>query len=97
MLVSTRSTETLSLQTVDHPGDLLDRVELARLAVAKRLDPERKTSLGQFFTPMPVARLMAWMPAPVSAHFLPPASPNCVLERTPRRPFTLLPTRSNRR
>lgn len=61
MLVSTRSTESLSLQTGDHSGSLLDRVELARLAVAKRLDPDRKASLGQFFTPMPVARLMASM------------------------------------
>lgn len=61
MLVSTRSTEALSFQVPSQPEDILDRVELTRLAVAKRLDPDRKASLGQFFTPMPVARLMASM------------------------------------
>lgn len=42
--------------------DLTDRVDFFRLDASRKLDPERKESLGQFLTPAPVARLMASMP-----------------------------------
>lgn len=38
---------------------LLDRVDLRRLEAAKEIDPERRSELGQFMTPPPVASLMA--------------------------------------
>ncbi len=41
--------------------DMLHLVDTYRLDVNKRLDPRQKTELGQFLTPMPVARLMASM------------------------------------
>ncbi|HBO46175.1 MAG TPA: adenine methyltransferase, partial [Planctomycetaceae bacterium] len=40
-------------------GDLLDRVDLIRLDVGRRLDSARRVEMGQFFTPAPVARFMA--------------------------------------
>ena len=40
---------------------LLDRVDLIRLDVGRRLDPARRAAMGQFFTPAPVARFMADM------------------------------------
>jgi adenine-specific DNA-methyltransferase len=43
---------------VDH-GRLLDRVDLIRLDVGRRLDAGRRAAMGQFFTPAPTARLMA--------------------------------------
>ncbi|GAC1654592.1 MAG: BsuBI/PstI family type II restriction endonuclease [Ktedonobacteraceae bacterium] len=41
--------------------DMLHLVDTYRLDVNKRLDPRQKIELGQFLTPMPVARLMASM------------------------------------
>jgi adenine-specific DNA-methyltransferase len=43
------------------PSRLLDQVDLTRLAVGSRLDSKRRSELGQFLTPAPVARLMASM------------------------------------
>ena len=40
-------------------GDVLEIVDLLRADVARRLDPDRQTQLGQFFTPAPVASLLA--------------------------------------
>lgn len=42
-------------------ADLLERVDLIRLDAARKLDPDRRSDLGQFFTPANVARLMASM------------------------------------
>ena len=39
--------------------ELLDRVDLIRLDVGRRLDPARRAAMGQFFTPAPAARFMA--------------------------------------
>ena len=39
--------------------DLLDRVDLIRLDVGRRLDPAHRATMGQFFTPAHVARFMA--------------------------------------
>ncbi len=39
--------------------DLLEYIEFLRLDAARKLGSQRKAELGQFFTPAPVARLMA--------------------------------------
>ncbi len=41
------------------PAELSEAVDIVRLDAARRLDPLRRGSLGQFFTAPPVARLMA--------------------------------------
>jgi adenine-specific DNA-methyltransferase len=38
---------------------LLERVELYRLDATRRLDPSQRSVMGQFLTPMPIARFMA--------------------------------------
>jgi adenine-specific DNA-methyltransferase len=38
---------------------LLDRIDLIRLDVGRRLEPARRAAMGQFFTPAPIARFMA--------------------------------------
>ena len=38
---------------------LVDRVDLIRLDVGRRLDPAHRAAMGQFFTPAPIARFMA--------------------------------------
>ncbi len=43
------------------PETLLSRVELVRIAAAHELDAGRRSLLGQFMTPVPIARLMAGM------------------------------------
>lgn len=68
MLAPPRSIDRPSLLTSSPAEDLLQRVDLVRLTVAKRLDPERKSALGQFFTPAPVASLMASMPSYAAEH-----------------------------
>lgn len=40
-------------------SDLVDRVDLLRLDLGRRLDPRRRADMGQFFTPAPIARFMA--------------------------------------
>ena len=40
---------------------LLDRIDFFRFDAGRKLDPARKSALGQFLTPLPVARLMASM------------------------------------
>lgn len=42
-------------------GTLLDSVDLLRLRANRALDPETRGDLGQFLTPLPVARFMASM------------------------------------
>jgi hypothetical protein len=41
--------------------DLLEYVDFFRLDARRKQDRERQVALGQFFTPAPVARLMASM------------------------------------
>jgi adenine-specific DNA-methyltransferase len=43
------------------PIDILERLDQARVEVSARLDPKQRTRLGQFFTPVATARLMASM------------------------------------
>jgi adenine-specific DNA-methyltransferase len=43
---------------LDQDG-LVDRVDLIRLDIGRRLDPARRAEMGQFFTPAPIARFMA--------------------------------------
>ena len=43
---------------LDQDG-LVDRVDLIRLDIGRRLDPARRAAMGQFFTPAPIARFMA--------------------------------------
>lgn len=43
---------------VDAP-ELIDRLELTRLDVGRRLSPHRRSEMGQFFTPAKIARFMA--------------------------------------
>ena len=38
---------------------LVDRVDLIRLDIGRRLDPAHRAAMGQFFTPAPIARFMA--------------------------------------
>ncbi len=40
---------------------LVDRVDFFRLDANRKLDPERRSELGQFMTPPATARLMASM------------------------------------
>src|SRR6266446_4876624 len=49
-------------------GDWLDRVDLMRLDAGRRLSPTRRSEFGQFFTPAPVARLIASMTEPNGEH-----------------------------
>jgi adenine-specific DNA-methyltransferase len=39
--------------------DLLERADLIGVDVGRRIAPERRTEMGQFFTPAPIARFMA--------------------------------------
>lgn len=48
---------TLSSQT----NELVERADFFRVDATRKLDPSRRTTLGQFLTPPPVARLMASM------------------------------------
>lgn len=43
--------------------DALDRVDFFRLDANRRLDAGQKVALGQFMTPMPIARFMASLPS----------------------------------
>ncbi|HTV54290.1 MAG TPA: Eco57I restriction-modification methylase domain-containing protein [Terriglobia bacterium] len=58
-----RPTEHLIVQPVSRdtqvPAQLLHRADALRLQVAPQLAPKRKAALGQFMTPLPVARFMA--------------------------------------
>lgn len=49
-------------------GGLLERVEFYRLDATRRLDQSRRSGLGQFLTPLPVARLMASLFEPGRRH-----------------------------
>ena len=40
---------------------LIDSVDFFRLDANRKLDPERRSALGQFMTPLATARLMASM------------------------------------
>jgi len=44
------------------PVDIVDRVDLLRLDANRQLAPAAKARLGKYFTPAPIARLMASMP-----------------------------------
>ncbi|MDB4876964.1 MAG: putative O-methyltransferase [Gemmatimonadetes bacterium] len=54
------------MQTLPSPAvaDLTDFVDLVRLDAARRLQPERRSALGQFFTPAAIARLMTSLSTP---------------------------------
>lgn len=54
------------MQTLPSPAqtDLVDFVDFVRLDAARRLQPERRSALGQFFTPAAVARLMTSLSRP---------------------------------
>lgn len=54
------------------PIQLLDRADGVRRTIAPRVAQERKSALGQFMTPAPVARFMASL-------FPPSTQPNCTL------------------
>lgn len=44
-----------------HTNGLVERADFFRVDATRKLDPSRRTTLGQFLTPAPVARLMASM------------------------------------
>lgn len=44
-----------------HTNELVQRADFLRVDATRKLDPSRRTTLGQFLTPAPVARLMASM------------------------------------
>ena len=43
---------------LDHDG-FVDRLDLIRWDIGRRLDPARRAAMGQFFTPAPIANFMA--------------------------------------
>ncbi len=43
------------------PADLLDRTEARRMRVSSEVEASRRAALGQFFTPAPIAELLAGM------------------------------------
>src|SRR2546426_2666460 len=45
----------------DGRTDILERADFFRLDISRRLNAERRAEMGQFFTPVPTARLMASM------------------------------------
>src|SRR5687767_12934951 len=51
----------LSYERVLEPTDLIEHVELFRLDANRQLDSRRRTELGQYMSPAPIARLMASM------------------------------------
>ena len=51
----------ISTQFAHGREGLVEQAEFFRLDVSRKLDPERRAELGQFFTPAPTARLMASM------------------------------------
>jgi len=51
----------ISTNVADGRAGLLEQADFFRVDVARRLDPERRAAMGQFFTPAPTARLMALM------------------------------------
>src|SRR3989442_14449200 len=58
---SRRAVATDPLPRTAPNGDLLEGVDFLRLDATRRLDPERRSEMGQFLTPAPTARLMASM------------------------------------
>jgi hypothetical protein len=48
----------------DAADELLERIELSRLDATRRLDPEGRSEMGQYLTPLVVARFMASMLTP---------------------------------
>jgi hypothetical protein len=50
---------------LEHDG-LVDRADLIRLDVGRRLNPADRAAMGQFFTPAPIARFMADLAEPNS-------------------------------
>ena len=50
--------ETRMAAILDQDG-LVDRLDLIRLDIGRRLDPAHRAAMGQFFTPAPIARFMA--------------------------------------
>ncbi len=64
MLNTLTSNPTFETDPVFHHGasshnDLVDRVDLYRVAATRQLDPSRRSEMGQFLTPPSVARFMA--------------------------------------
>jgi adenine-specific DNA-methyltransferase len=51
----------ISTHVADERGSLLAQADFFRLDASRRVDPERRAAMGQFFTPAPTARLMASM------------------------------------
>ena len=45
----------------NHTNGLVERADFFRVDATRKLDPIRRTTLGQFLTPRPIARLMASM------------------------------------
>ncbi|MEZ4405266.1 MAG: BsuBI/PstI family type II restriction endonuclease [Polyangiales bacterium] len=56
-----RPSATLSRLVAEEPS-LLSRVDLVRLDASRKLNPSRRSELGQFMTPAPVASFMASLP-----------------------------------
>ncbi len=59
--VSRHSPGATTRSLAPDPDALVQRVDFLRLDAARRLEPERRAEMGQFMTPLPVARLMASM------------------------------------
>jgi adenine-specific DNA-methyltransferase len=51
----------MGTDTSAQAGSLLDLVEMLRADATRKLDPDRRIELGQFFTPVSIARFMASM------------------------------------
>src|SRR5687768_10726572 len=47
------------------PADVVQLADFYRIDASRKLDPGRRSELGQFFTPLATARLMASMPTTI--------------------------------
>lgn len=59
--VQAKPTAILTLDRASAEHKLLDKIEMLRIDATRRLNPATRSELGQFLTPMSVARLMASM------------------------------------
>lgn len=58
----------LSSKAISQSSGIADSVEARRLQLIHQISPQKKSELGQFFTPVQVAHLVASKFAPISGH-----------------------------
>src|SRR5258708_2315120 len=53
--------QSIGFETPKQLETILNHADFFRLDASQKLNPDRRSEMGQFFTPLPVARLMASM------------------------------------